>query len=402
MNGFKNSCEEDVVCARVHDIFPPQGNTGVSSGVVFIESGEFSDQKAVFERKDCWLFGWNLDKTDLQYVMDLNETCFVRVSQADGSDQDERLVVKSLWIGWPPHHHLFDKPRDIPKHDRYKFLLFLECHGLTISDFLSVIKGEMTPRTFLPFRKDEMKGTVIQLDRNTKMRGVRDVGAVSGVIKVDKGPLIGALVTFHRRNTWVLGYNMGKADLTNLFIEGQKVSLEAVMISSDDRKKYPGLPYQYKYRATLVWTSKFRPRNDINKTVPESVHVNNWLKKRGLSWDKFQSLVKGKLPIVPLEIATRHRSNMLRGGELDAMISNLDQMSGAGHCPGLEPGMRLESLPVFRHGSEAARLCDEALSVSGPSDPRISKIILTDHNAQMAYHIHKALGFALEVRKSRM
>ena len=42
------------------------------------------------------------------------------------------------------------------------------------------------------------------------------------------------------RNTWVLGYNMGKADLTNLFIEGQKVSLEAVNITVDDRKKYPG------------------------------------------------------------------------------------------------------------------------------------------------------------------
>ena len=78
------------------------------------------------------------------------------------------------------------------------------------------------------------------------------------------------------RNTWVLGYNMGKGDLTHLFIEGQKVSLEAVEISSDDRKKYTGLPYQYKHRATLVWTSKFRPRNDIDKTVPESVHVNNW------------------------------------------------------------------------------------------------------------------------------
>jgi hypothetical protein len=84
---------------------------------------------------------------------------------------------------------------------------------------------------------------------------------------------------------------MGKADLTNLFIEGQKVSLEAVSITVDDRKKYPGdamikvqyldtlsagLPYQYQHRATLVWTSKFRPRNDIDKTVPESVHVNNW------------------------------------------------------------------------------------------------------------------------------
>ena len=53
---------------------------------------------------------------------------------------------------------------------------------------------------------------------------------------------------------------------------------------------------------------------------------------------------------------------------------------------------------MFRHGSEAVRICDEALSVSGPSDPRIAKIIQTDQNAQMAYHVHKALGFALEVR----
>ena len=120
---------------------------------------------------------------------------------------------------------------------------------------------------------------------------------------------------------------MGKADLTNLFIEGQKVSLEAISITADDRKKYPGLPYQYKHRATLVWTSKFRPRNDINKTVPESVHVNNWLKKRGLSWEKFQLLVKGKLPTVPYEIATRHRTNMLRGGELDALMSSFENIA---------------------------------------------------------------------------
>ena len=59
--------------------------------------------------------------------------------------------------------------------------------------------------------------------------------------------------------------------------------------------------------------------------------------------------------------------------------------------------IRLETLPVFRHGSEAARICDEALSVSGPTDSRIAKIIQTDQNAQMAYHTHKALGFALEV-----
>ena len=32
---------------------------------------------------------------------------------------------------------------------------------------------------------------------------------------------------------------------------------------------------------------------------------------------------------------------------------------------------RLDVLPVFRHGTEAVRICDEALSVMGPSDPRI-------------------------------
>ena len=67
-------------------------------------------------------------------------------------------------------------------------------------------------------------------------------------------------------------------------------------------------------------------------------------------------------------------------------------MSGCIHI------LRIETLPVFRHGSEAARICDEALSVNGPTDPRIAKIVQSDQNAQMAYHIHKALGFALEVR----
>ena len=66
-------------------------------------------------------------------------------------------------------------------------------------------------------------------------------------------------------------------------------------------------------------------------------------------------------------------------------------------CATTSLSFRLEALPVFRHGSEAARICDEALSVSGPTDPRITKLIQSDQNAQMAYHIHKALGFALEV-----
>ena len=76
-----------------------------------------------------------------------------------------------------------------------------------IHSIFYLILNFLYSRTFIPFRKDEMKGTVVQLDRGSKLRGIglkeqrmgRDAGAVSGVIKVDKGPLIGALVTFHRR-----------------------------------------------------------------------------------------------------------------------------------------------------------------------------------------------------------
>ena len=121
------------------------------------------------------------------------------------------------------------------------------------------------------------------------------------------------------------------------------------------------------------------------------------LKKRGLSWEKFQQLARGKLAIVPLEIAwylhpralgdppnpSRHRTNMLRGGELESLISPLDiaVMQGGGggpdmghpRCPPPLHHTRLDTLPVFRHGSEAARICDEALSVMGPTDSRISR-----------------------------
>ena len=61
------------------------------------------------------------------------------------------------------------------------------------------------------------------------------------------------------------------------------------------------------------------------------------LKKRGLSWEKFQQLVKGKLPIVPAEIATRYRTNMLRGGELEALMGPMDRMQNGGLSDMMQP-----------------------------------------------------------------
>ena len=94
--------------------FSLKGNSGVSSGVVYIESGqkvEWSkkrnililsisqiDQKAVFDRKDCSIFGWSLDKTDLQYVLELNEPCFVKLEPLPECELDCEVIHFSVSV----------------------------------------------------------------------------------------------------------------------------------------------------------------------------------------------------------------------------------------------------------------------------------------------------------------
>lgn len=187
----------------------------------------------------------------------------------------------------------------------------------------------------------------------------------------------------------MLGYNLSKSDLTHIFIEGQKVSLEGVELQNPKTHNEE----KVNYWSARVWTSKFIPRN-VNKTVPESSHVNNWLKKRNLSFEKFKLLVDGKLPPVPEEIATINKSNMLKGGTDTLQV--MEAHTGVGtEMDGLAM-MSDGTYPVFKHGPEASRICDLALSVTGPKDPNIAKIILNDDNAQMAFHLCKTLETALE------
>ena len=69
---------------------------------------------------------------------------------------------------------------------------------------------------------------------------------------------------------------------------------------------------------------------------------------------------------------------------------------------GAENAAAKEKAPVFRHGKDAERICDLALSVTGPSDPRLSTMIKSDAQAQMAFHMQKALEMAVDAyKKSR-
>ncbi|CAB4054565.1 unnamed protein product [Lepeophtheirus salmonis] len=356
-------CSE-YVPARISELsFPPGKNEGVAKGFCILQA----------------FFGFKpSEKSDLQYFIVLNEPCYVRLDEGN-EDDDNGLKINDLWIGAPRSAFLknaddemsYDKFMESETH-RIKFFLFLESHDLSLKDFDEVIKGKKASRKFLPLSRESNRG------------------AVSGVIKVENGPLAGQYVTFHRKNTWVMGYNMLKADLTHIFQEGQKVNLEAEELPSKEASRGP-IPYEYKYRATLVWTSKFRPRNDLERTTPEDKRSHDWLKKRNLDSEKFQQLVNGKLSIVNAQFAAKNGNNMLKYRDILELASGRVQPDGS-----VPPPVTPEQLPVLRHGPEAARICEAALSTTGPNDQRIMDIIRNDDNAQMAFHIHKALGFALE------
>ena len=55
------------------------------------------DQKAVFDRKDCTIFGWSLEKTDLQYVLELNEPCFVKLEPLPECELDCEVKYYFKW-----------------------------------------------------------------------------------------------------------------------------------------------------------------------------------------------------------------------------------------------------------------------------------------------------------------
>eukprot|EP00096_Caligus_rogercresseyi_P004766 TRINITY_DN1921_c0_g1_i1.p1 TRINITY_DN1921_c0_g1~~TRINITY_DN1921_c0_g1_i1.p1 ORF type:complete len:1063 (-),score=402.13 TRINITY_DN1921_c0_g1_i1:608-3796(-) len=393
-NGNEGDICEDYVPARISEIcFPPGKNEGVARGFCIVQTGAHKGKRVEFSRENMSVFGFKpSEKTDLQYFIVLNEPCFVRFEEEEG----ESVKVKDLWIGAPRSAFLSDSDEGdmsyslLTESARIKFFLFLESHDLSLKDFDEIITGRKGPRRFLPLSRESNRGVVIQLERAlSKGKGRRlDLGAVSGVIKVENGPLAGNYVTFHRKNTWVMGYNMLKADLTHIFQKGQKVYLEAEELPSKEASRGP-TPYEYKHRATLVWTSKFRPRNDLEPTSPEDKRSLDWLKKRNLDAEKFQQLVNGKLPIVNGQFAAKNGNNMLKYRDLQDMACGRIQPDGP-------PPVTPEVLPVLRHGPEAARICEAALSTTGPNDSRIMDIIRNDDNAQMAFHIHKALGFALE------
>ena len=409
---------EDFVFARIVDLLhmgnfkkanvaaSTSTNPVISCGLILVETGKHAGLKAFFNRNDISVFGFKLDKANLVGLLEENEPVWVRVEPSDKKEHQYKIKVVQMYIGWP---HCPDQTvESMPATDRHKFLLYLENKGLTVQRFLDCLRKPNLDQVYIPFRKEELKGTVIQLERDSNFK----FGATGGFIKVDKGPLQGQLVFFVRRSVWVMGYNMSKGDLTHLFIEGQKVNFEAFPFSKDKLNRTTqalavGLDGECTMKASIVWTSKFRP--DGSKSVHRNAALDSWLAKRGLKFEEVAKLVEGKMDPVAADLATRRKSNMLKGAQDKRSFDAEKKAAAALERARAEKSAQSAAVeaartkaPVFRHGHDAERICDLALSITGPSDPRLATMIKNDSQAQMAFHMQKALEMAVDAyKKSR-
>lgn len=135
-------------------------------------------------------------------VIEQNEPVFLKLGEKSEDDTSTESLKKKrspwkaseLWIGWPASKQQPAKLEDIPSEKKYKFLLYLSQHNLTVATFLKIVGGDNGPeRTFIPFRRDENKGTVVHLFREDKGKK-RRAGAIGGFIRVNEGPLTGNLL----------------------------------------------------------------------------------------------------------------------------------------------------------------------------------------------------------------
>ncbi len=394
------------------------GNAVVSMGTITLENRakDCEGEKAVFENTAVSIFGFKLEKANLAMFLSQNEPVWCKTVKNEGKANFwNKFKVTEMFVGSP--YKADQTVESMSEVERAKFLLYLDSKDLTVAKFFDAVRSSQNEeKPFLPFRTEEIAGIVIGLDRDIK----KDKQVNGGIIKVQDGPMKGQLAIFNRNNVWCMGRNMGRGDLTHLILEGQQVSIQVVHLRENNIINKAttvhllsniggGASITLRAKTVTVWLDKQRP-GQANKVVNKNSHAEFWLQKRGLSWADFEKLVEGTLPAVPNALATRRKSNMLQNVKDKKAWEVEKKMEKArAEKEGLNP-KKLElttkknrdsesGASAFRHGPVAEKLCDVALSVSGPGDPAIRKMIKNDEQAQMAFHMYKALELAVDAYK---
>jgi len=284
LEGF-DLTDKNVGIGRIVHFFPPKDpkeeGTGVSSGIVVIDTGEYAGQRIEFDSSQCQAFGYSLEKADLSQVLNQDDRVYIEVKPYNS------YCLERLWVGSK------DKVGDLDERGQQEFKKYLFEHGLDRTAFESLcLRGDFPQRTFIPLPGQIYKGKVKKLTSEEELSGDGSVNLVT--IEADIGQLF--LIEALRENVYVHGHWMGKADLRYVF-ENEEVLFEFHPVFEKWGRETSDLQ-----RASLVWLGgeKSRPTymgqgSRPNITPDMDSALWEFVKSKGMDQKMFRALVEGRL-----------------------------------------------------------------------------------------------------------
>ena len=408
-----------------------EDDPAVVGGSLLITSGPDSGKTISFDRESVLVFGRSAEKANLSGLLLPRDRVFVVV---------QGMQVKMVIVG-PPVVGNSPDPIQMSQPDRLQFISWLEAHSLHYSEFLDEINGKGKARNFIPFEKESLQANVTLLRTRGGTGG--SVGSDIGVAIVEQGyqetpkqnqrglmPFRHKKVAFHKSVFYVFGRSARKAvDLALLVPQGQKITMEAVEMTEEYKKKYPHIPGYVTHAATLCYIGGTRPGSE--KDGPwcnDESNLSLWLERKQMTQSHLAQLLDGEV-VGPYINATRSVEGFILKEEDSQKKRKIEQQQkkvrplfdpfeyqaqeeeerkkwqkqetrGAGAAAAAsDTGLSeydLESLPVLRHGLDVAQVVEGAILSTGPSDPILYSLIQNDDLAHKAHHIAAALHVALE------
>ncbi|TRY78326.1 hypothetical protein TCAL_15357 [Tigriopus californicus] len=260
---------------------PDAPKTGTEHGIIMIENGPFSSERAFFNRNSLWCWGQNMTKADLMHVIKESDRFNIEVRHGT-NNKSVPFQVSHAWVG--PHPE--DKQRVVSESDP-DFQKWLASHDLDIAKFKACVDGKLEVKPYFPLPLEQQCARIVHF--YPSKRNLKGQGTEAGILKVHQGSLMKKDVLFERDSY--------------IFREGDKVFCEATEISGREKKKWQaklGIQSIPKYMATIVFVGGGRPKSNNPKLcdmdeLESNTNLMQWLKKRNVEMDLFKKLLDGNL-----------------------------------------------------------------------------------------------------------
>ena len=166
--------------ARVSQIYSPSDTDDIQSKCSMtmfeVEAGQGAGRQCNVKAENVTVFGFSLAETDLRRILEQNDPFWTKVVAPDLWKGN--LTASEAWIGWPAAKK--QPLSSMPQEDRWRILQFLECRGITLSEFVMAVNGDHPIRPDVPYAPPFLREVNLGHVVGTKMEG----GVSSGIIKV--------------------------------------------------------------------------------------------------------------------------------------------------------------------------------------------------------------------------